>query len=108
MVGAIEAGGVRYVAAARPLSMLTPDGTAVDTLRGEALPDAPLLGIGVTGQVLMITTPRSNFLTQDGLAWEKTPLKPSAWSTPQPLPAYMRAEAAIALAAQTTDGMCCA
>lgn len=98
VVGAVEAGGVRYVATAQTLSMLMPDGTLVDTLHGEALPAAPLLGVGVAGQAVMIRTSHGNFLTQDGLAWERTPLKPTVWSTPQPLPASMRAEAAAALA----------
>ena len=98
VVGAVEAEGVRYVATAKTLVLLMSDGTVVDTLRGDALPGTPLQAIGVAGQSVMVKTPRGNFLTQDGMVWEKTPLKPSAWSAPESLTEAMRAEASAALA----------
>lgn len=84
--GAVEAGGVRYLATADTLYLYQLDGSLVDKLSGSALPAAPIVRIGTQNGALAIDTPQGIYASQDGLDWKQAKSDGVAWAAPQLLP----------------------
>lgn len=92
--GAVEAGGVRYLATADILYLYQPDGSLVDKLTGSALPAVPIARIGMQDGQLAIATPQGVYISADGLDWKPVAADGVVWSAPQVLPASMRQQVA--------------
>lgn len=99
VVGAVEMGGMRYVATRSALHIYQPGGDLVEKLSGSNLPAPGLMRIGTDGDALLVqTTSHGMFATKDALEWRSIPEKASRWSEMQPLPDDIRARAADAMA----------
>lgn len=108
VVGAVETGGMRYVATHNAIYIFQPAGALVEKLSGSALPDGGLENLGVKGELLAVKTPDGVFLTEDALEWSASAPEPAGdsavppmsvvWAAMQPLSGSQRAEAATALA----------
>lgn len=85
VIGAVEVGGMRYVATNASIHVFQPDGSPVDKLSGSALPSPSLVRIGAAGGKLLVQTPAGIFSSEDALAWQATPSQPEAWSQLRPL-----------------------
>ena len=84
--GAVEAGGVRYLATADTLYLYQPDGSLVDKLTGSALPGASITRIGVLAGALAMETPQGIYTSEDALDWKPAAAEGVAWSAAQALP----------------------
>lgn len=94
-VGAVEVGGLRYLATASAVSIYQPDGSLVERLTGSALPAAPVGRIGRKGDVLLLETAQGVFGSEDGVTWQPDTAEGAAWSLPQTLPAEVSAHVAV-------------
>lgn len=98
VTGAVEVGGMRYVATRGAIHIFQPDGVLVEKLTGAALPGPDILQLGVDGDALLARTSRGLFRTEDALDWHPIPDKPVTWSAMQRLPERVREQAAQAMA----------
>lgn len=92
-VGAVEAGGVRYLATASALYLYQPDGTLIEKLVDSALPDAPISRVGLEQGSVLIESPHGIFASEDGIDWRPIGAEHAIWAHPQPLPANLAAQA---------------
>lgn len=90
VVGAVEAGGLRYIATATALHLYQPDGRLLDKVDDAALPAVPIERIGVAGPRLVVQSRKSLFSTADGLSWQSAEQAPVAWAAAGPLPHDVR------------------
>jgi len=92
LVGAITWGDMRAIVSEHHLLLYLPDGTLVDHLTGEALPNTPIKRVGSVDESgvsqLVLETTQGSFVTADGLAWRVLKLtKPGPlWANEQLLP----------------------
>lgn len=93
-IGAVEAGGVRYLATASALYLYQPDGTLIEKLTAAALPDAPIGRIGAAQGSVLIDTPHGIYASEDGLDWRPAGAQAAVWSFPQALPVRVQARVA--------------
>jgi len=98
VVGAVEAGAMRYVATRSTLYMFQPEGVLVEKLSDNALPDGNLESLGVEDARLAVKTSGGVFVTKDALAWSSATSRSIKWAVMQPLSENRRAEAAAAIA----------
>lgn len=98
VIGAVEVGGMRYVATGSAIHIYQPGGGLVEKLTGSALPAPGIVGLGVADGMLLVQTPKGMFVTEDALEWQAIPARSAAWSKPQLLPDPIRAQVAEALA----------
>lgn len=85
-VGAVEAGGIAYVATSSALYLYQPDGQLLDKVERQSLPANPILALGKSADRIILKTPSALFASADGLAWEASRVEAIEWSSPQPLP----------------------
>lgn len=97
-VGAVEAGGINYVATATALYMYQPDGQLLDKAEKQSLPSYPILALGKMGSNIALRSPTAVFSTVDGQNWEKSSVTGIAWSSLQGLPDDVRRSSADILA----------
>lgn len=93
VLGAVEAGGVRYLASTAALYLYQPDGTLIEKQSGSTLPDAPIRRIGVADELVLIEVPHGIYASADGLDWRLHAPAAVNWARPQPLPAAAQAQA---------------
>lgn len=98
VVGAIEAGGLDYVATHSALYLYQPDGQLVDKLERQSLPGSPILALGKLGNLIAVQTPSAIFASADGLDWKISRIAPKEWSAPQILPDVVKSRLAEAYA----------
>lgn len=92
VIGAIEAGGLRYLATVSAIYLYQPDGVLVEKLTGSNLPADTLNRIGKSGNAVVVSTPGGIFSSSDGLTWQTHTQKAVvSWSQPQALPAVTAA-----------------
>jgi uncharacterized iron-regulated membrane protein len=91
VVGAVEAGGVRYLASASALYLYQPDGTLIEKLPASALPGTPIGRIGAAEGGVLIAAPRGVYASEDGLDWRPADAQAAVWSQSRPLPVNMQA-----------------
>lgn len=97
-VGALEIGGIRYIASPEQLALYQSDGQRVDQLDSSALPATPLTALGQSGKSVLIRSPKGVFASTDGgLNWQAYQ-GTARWSQPEPLPAGLRQQLAPAFA----------
>lgn len=94
VVGAVEAGGVRYLATTGALYLYQPDGTLIEKQSGSALPAAPITRIGAAETQVLVEAAGAVYASEDGLDWQPVPAAPAAWAAPQPLPSALQRQAA--------------
>lgn len=83
--GAVETGGMRYLATADTLYLYQPDGSLVDKLSGSALPAVPVARIGTLAGAVAVDTPQGIYTSQDALDWKPAAADGVTWSVPQTL-----------------------
>lgn len=89
VVGAVESGGLHWIATPVALYLYQADGRLLDQLDGAALPLDRLSRIGVAGGMLVIEGVTGAYASADGLEWQ--PFHGDArWAVPQPLPDTLR------------------
>lgn len=96
-VGAIEVGGVDYVATSSALYLYQADGQLLDKLEKQSLPAYPILALGKMGDSVVLKTPTAMLVSQDGLTWRKADAG-LTWSSLQPLPGDVRDQMTVMLA----------
>lgn len=97
-VGAVEAGGVNYVATASAMYMYQADGQLLDKLDKQSLPAYPILALGKMEGSVVLRTPSAILASTDGLAWRKVEANGLSWSSPQSLPDGVRSQMKAMLA----------
>lgn len=97
-VGAVEVGGVEYIATASTLYLYQADGQLLDKLEKQSLPAYPILSLGKMGNSVVLQTPAALLASDDGLTWNKIEAASLAWSSPQALPDDVRHQMTAMLA----------
>ena len=97
-VGAVEIGGVDYVATASAMYLYQADGQLLDKLEKQSLPAYPILALGKIGDRVVLRTPAAILASADGLDWQKIEANGLSWSTPQALPEGVKSQMKIMLA----------
>lgn len=101
VTGVVRTPTLLAVATAQSLSLFTPGGELIDTLRGTALPGWPITALGQFAESLIVQTPHGAFASADGLDWQAFASSGVFWSRvlpPNPLTlARIRAQLAPAL-----------
>lgn len=89
-MGAVEAGGVNYIATSSTLYIYQADGQLLDKLEKQSLPAYPILGLGKMDGSVILKTSSATLVSTDGLMWKKIGSASLAWSSPQTLPDDIR------------------
>lgn len=97
-VGAVEAGGMDYIATASELYIYQADGQLVDKVEKEALPGYPILALGKKNEKVVLQTPAASYATADGMSWEKISAPFTGWSSEYAVPDSIKKQAADILA----------
>jgi uncharacterized iron-regulated membrane protein len=104
VVGALELGGVIYVATPDAIALYLPDGGLVDRVSADMLPGRPIRRLGRLAERLAIDTPKGVLASADALSWTAPPASEGApaWATPSsaPPPAAALAELAPGVSAE--------
>lgn len=98
VVGAVESGGIVYVATAAALYIYQADGQLVDKVERQSLPAQPILALGKLDDSIILKTPSLLFAGTDGLDWKAVRAGPGTWSSAQPLPDTVKVQLAAAFA----------
>lgn len=98
VVGAVETGGIVYVATSAALYLYQADGQLVDKVERLSLPALPILALGKLDDRIILKTQTALFASSDGLDWQPSRSGPKAWAAPQPLPDTVQAQLAAAFA----------
>ncbi|MFZ1547571.1 MAG: PepSY domain-containing protein [Candidatus Nitrotoga sp.] len=69
-VGAVEVGGVNYIATTSALYLYQSDGQLLDKVEKQFLPAFPISALGKAGDHVMLQTPAAVYASVDGLNWE--------------------------------------
>lgn len=87
-VGAVETGGVRYLANRDTLYVYRPEGLLVDKMHGSTLPDSSIQRIGIERETkrILLQGPVGVYASEDGLDWRQATTENVAWSERQALP----------------------
>ena len=96
-VGAVEAGGISYVATLSTLYLYQADGQLLDKLEKQSLPAYPILALGKMGDSVVLQTPTAALASPDGLTWRKVGAD-LTWASLQTLPDDVRRQMAAMLA----------
>ena len=97
-VGAVEVGGVDYIATSSTLYLYQADGQLLDKLEKQSLPAYPILSLGKMDGSVVLKTPDGALASADGLTWNKIEVASLAWSSPQALPDDVRHQMTAMLA----------
>ncbi len=97
-IGAVEAGGVNYIATSSTLYLYQADGQLLDKLEKQSLPAYPILSLGKMGDSVVLKTTSATLASTDGLIWQKIGSASLAWSSPQILPDDVRHQMTAKLA----------
>ena len=71
-VGAVEVGGVNYIATTSALYLYQSDGQLLDKVEKQFLPAFPISALGKMGSHVMLQTPAAVYASVDGLNWEQS------------------------------------
>lgn len=96
-VGAVEVGGIDYVATSSTLYVYQADGQLLDKLEKSSLPAYPILALGKMGDSVVLQTPSAMLASTDGFIWRNAD-KSLTWSSPQTLPDDVSRQMAVMLA----------
>ena len=96
-VGAIEVGGINYVATSNALYLYQADGQLLEKLEKQSLPAFPILALGKTADRVVLQTPAAMLSSEDGATWQKA-TEVLIWSSPETLPEEVRHQMAGLLA----------
>ena len=96
-VGAIEVGGINYVATSHALYLYQADGQLLEKMEKQSLPAYPILALGKTADRVVLQTPAAMLSSADGATWQKT-TEVLVWSSPEKLPGGIRRQMADMLA----------
>lgn len=96
VLGAVAWNGMVAVADHNTLYLYDSQGSLVDHMSAENLPQQSLLGLGLMGDVLVLKTAKGNFKTADALHWQlltdtEASAKNLTWAMPSALPSTMHA-----------------
>ncbi len=83
VIGVVRTRDMLVVATALTLSLYTPTGERIDSLRGTALPHTPITGLGHTMNAIVLKTPYGMFSSVDGVAWQAISSGDIVWSRAQ-------------------------
>lgn len=97
-VGAVEAGGIYFVATSTGLYLYRPDGQLVDKMENRSLPALPVTRLGKAEEQVVLETQGGVFASRDGLEWQKPDASSVAWSELRPLPPQEKQKLAQAFA----------
>lgn len=97
-VGAVEAGGIYFIATRNGLYLYGQDERLVDKIENRALPALPVTRLGTAGERVVLETPGGAFASRDGLDWQKLDASLVAWSDLRPLPPQEKQKLAQAFA----------
>lgn len=97
-VGAVEVGGVNYIATTSALYLYQSDGQLLDKLEKQFLPAFPISALGKMGSNVMLQTPAAVYASVDGLNWELSNATGMTLSSLQDLPADVKRRSADILA----------
>ncbi|BBJ23754.1 PepSY domain-containing protein [Candidatus Nitrotoga sp. AM1P] len=97
-IGAVEVGGINYIATATALYGYQSDGQLLNKVEKQSLPAYPILALGKMGSNVMLQTPSAVFASVDGLNWEKSSSTGMTLSALQDLPADVKRRSADILA----------
>lgn len=97
-VGAVEVGGIDYVATRSGLYLYRPDGRLVDKVENRSLPGLPVARLGKAGERVVLDTAEGAFASRDGVEWEKADASSAAWSELRPIPPEEKQKLVEALA----------
>ena len=97
-VGAVEVGGVNYIATTSALYLYQSDGQLLDKVEKQLLPAFPISALGKTGSNVMLQTPSAVYASVDGLNWELSTATGMTLSSLQDLPADVKRRSADILA----------
>ena len=86
-VGAVEVGGINYVATTAALYLYQSDGRLLDKVEQQSLPASPISALGKMGSNVMLQTPTAVYASVDGLNWEQSNATGMTLSSLQELPA---------------------
>ena len=95
-VGAVEIGGIVFIATRDVLYLYRVDGQLVDKISGLALPAMTISMLGKSSRAVVLRTPGGDFASEDGVDWQKIKSNSVIWPAPQNLPARERQEMAPA------------
>lgn len=97
-VGAVQSGGLRFLATPGGIAVYQPGGQQVDRLDAGVLPATPIQALGLSGGQVVLRTAKGLFASGDGgMDW--IPFQGDVrWSVAAPLPAGARAQLAQLLA----------
>ncbi|MEQ1592932.1 MAG: PepSY domain-containing protein [Thiobacillaceae bacterium] len=84
VVGAVRTPAMLAIATAQSVSLFTPTGEMIDTLRGAALPHQPITALGQIGDRIVVQTQQGDFSSADGLDWQTVSGNAVIWSHNQP------------------------
>jgi uncharacterized iron-regulated membrane protein len=87
VIGVVRTPDMLVVATAQTLSLFTPTGERIDSLRGTALPHTPISGLGRTANAIVLKSPNGLFSSVDGIAWQAITTEETVWAraqTPDP------------------------
>jgi uncharacterized iron-regulated membrane protein len=96
VLGAVAWNGMVAVVDHNTLYLYDIQGNLVDHVSAENLPQQQLLGLGVTGDTVVLKTTKGNFKTADALHWKpitdaEATVKNLSWAMPSALPSSMNA-----------------
>ncbi len=97
-IGAVEAGGVNYIATSSILYLYQADGQLLDKLEKQSLPAYPILGLGKMDSSVVLRTPSAILASTDGLIWRTAKATNLIWASPQPLPDGVKRQMTATLA----------
>lgn len=97
-VGAVEVGGINYIATTSALYLYQSDGQLLDKLEKQLLPAFPISALGKMGDNVMLQTPSAIYASVDGLNWDLSNVSGLKLSTLQDLPADVKRRSADILA----------
>lgn len=84
VTGVVRIAELLAVATAQSLTLYTPQGERIDTLRGDALPAQPITALGRAGQAIAVKTAQGAFVSADGIAWQAITTHGITWSHAAP------------------------
>jgi uncharacterized iron-regulated membrane protein len=96
VLGTVAWNGMVALADHNTLYLYDTQGSLVDHMSAENLPQEQLLGLGVMGDTLVLKTEKGNFTTADALHWQpitaaEAAAKNLSWAVPSALPSSMNA-----------------
>jgi len=97
-IGAVEVGGINYIATATSLSLYKSDGQLLNKVEKQSLPAHPILALGKMGNNVMLQTPSAVFASADGQNWEKSSATGMMLASLQNLPDDVKRRSADILA----------